>query len=330
MRGWMVMAVALMSALTLAAACSSTADEVVDTSLAQRPLDSPATSSPLANLIGFSSDNEINRQQFVAIQERSDDLVAECMAAQDFRWLPNVPPPGSSLAAGDRASLAWAKAHGLGVTDQLAVLVGGSRADPNSEFLASLTEVERDRWMVALQGDTSVLVTTDEPVAFAPAGCLGSAFSTTRPWFELYRMFEQDLDTLAKRIDNDPRVVEHRSIWATCMNDNGYAYVDEQAMSQDFLRRLLAIPGVSDLMVSSDATSASATNLDAILASPEFGDLVVAEREAAVANVGCAAQFSVEAAEVRDSYEQRFIIDHQTRLDAALSDNPIPLGVAAD
>lgn len=284
----------------------------------------PSATSPLAELIGFSSDSEINRQQFVAIQQRSDALVADCMSSQGYEWAPTPAQPGSALASGNRVSLAWARAHGLGVTDQLVALSRATPLDPNAGYVGTLNEQDQQRWQVALRGDTSSLESNgDEPVVYVPAGCLGAAFAATRPWSETYQAFEQDLRTLAKRVEADPRSVAHQAVWASCMAGAGHPHADLQSMNDDIVTRLLEIPGVPELLTSTEPLSASeSAGLTDVLQSPDFMALVELEQDVAVANVDCAAQFATEARDVRDSYERRFIIDHQVRLDEAVVANP--------
>jgi len=206
-----VRAAALVLVLALLAACSST--NASDEQQASETTNAPtllSNGSPLVELIGFSSDPEVNRQQFAALQQQSDGLVVECMRRQGFVWQPTPPLPGSALAPGNRTSLAWARSHGLGITDQF-TLVGRGAPDPNADYVDALNEPDQMRWRDALWGDTSALETDgEEPVVYAPAGCLGDAFASTRPMFEVYQEFDEELRILEKRIKADPRRLRRR------------------------------------------------------------------------------------------------------------------------
>lgn len=303
-------------AVILAAACSSPAADVESTTDSDGSV-AIESASPLLALIGFSSDTELNRERFSAIQSDSDTQVAACMMAQGFTWQPTAPLPGSALAAGDRTSLAWARAHGLGVTDQLTSLSEPSAVDPNTAYLASLDADEADRWKTTLWGDTSSLVSeADEPVVYAPAGCLGAAYATSRAAFALFQQFDDELQTLDNRIAADPRVMAHQTQWVTCMQAAGYSYVDQASMRSDLFAQLLAIPGVEQVMTAASSDNgALLENVDqAALAA-----LVERERATAVANVECAAPTRREASEIRGTYERQFIIDHRQRLEAAVA-----------
>lgn len=307
MRGWILVGVI---AAILAAGCSSSAGDADASARGDGSTAAAESVSPLIDLIGFSSDTELNRDRFLAIQAESDDQVADCMAAQGFIWQPSAPPPGSALAPGNRMSLAWARAHGLGVTDQITSLAQAPIADPNDAYIATLADADVERWETTLWGDTSSLVSdADEPVLYAPAGCLGAAYAVSRDAFEVFQQFEPELVTLDKRIKADPRIVTHQERWASCMQAAGHPFTDVESMRSDVFGRLLAISGVEQVMTGAGQPQ----DVD----QGALGELVALERTIAVAHVECSAPTLLEAADIRDTYERQFIIDHRSRLEAA-------------
>jgi len=307
-----VRAAALALFLALLAACSSTdAGYEQPAGETSRAPTLPTNGSPLVELIGFSSDSEVNREQFAALQQQGDELVVACMRQHGFVWQPTPPLPGTAFAPGNRNSLAWARSHGLGISDRF-TLLGRSAPDPNAEYVNALNESDQMRWQVALWGDTSALETdSDQPVVYAPAGCLGDAFAATRPMFEVYQEFDEELRTLDNRIKADPRLTNQTSAWAECMNLAGHAYSDEEEMNSDILNRLFAIPGVEQTLASSSTAPLNEVDQTAL------NQLIELERTIAVAHVDCVASTYGDIEQIRATYEREFIVDHRPRLEDA-------------
>ena len=193
-----------------------------------------------------------------ATQARREDegrererIIGECMAAQGFDYLPApvadievIQPPDEGI---DPTSREHAEKYGFGAGG--AIIVVGYGADPNAEYVASLSPSARDAYGVALRGDLPDIDAPEDadpqavrdmyPELATPQGCEGEAFrQLTSGRVDLVRReLVDELDELNERVDADRRIVNAKAAWVGCMAGKGHAYRTIDAMYDDIDER---------------------------------------------------------------------------------------------
>lgn len=333
--------VPLISAVLLLAACGESgnagtapqadaADAPTPTTSASEDGDSAAPiESPIAELFGVPvGDDDAFEDQIAEMQRTAERQIAECMQRQGFSY---TPIDYSSLDGFDVAldgdDRAFAETHGFGI----ATSVGGELdddfgefVDPNQALLDELSEGERDAWYSALMGAPPTIEALDEENSaafFEPGGCQGEAYETAFDQFAVFDEFADEFEALEQSFENDPRVVDARAEWASCMFDRGHAFDSTDDARRSILTRYQALvadePGApqfsddgGDVMVFGD-----------VELSPEVVAAVDAlaeeERRLAVASWECEQPVDAVLDSVRVEYEQRFVDQHGDAVRAA-------------
>lgn len=192
-----------------------------------------------------------------ATQARREDegrererIIGECMAAQGFDYLPApnlevIQPPEEGT---DPTSREHAEKYGFGAGGAV-IVVSGYGADPNTEYVASLSPSARDAYEVALRGDLPDIDAPEDadpqavrdmyPELATPQGCEGEAFRqlTSGRVDQVRRELVDELTELTERVDADPRIVNAKAAWARCMAGKGHAYRTIDAMYDDIDER---------------------------------------------------------------------------------------------
>ena len=291
----------------------------------------------------LAADEEMGSEELF-VEER----VAACMAELGFDYTPVDTGLGYELVEPDAelGTREFAEQYGYGIsTDPDGFLAGGREqfladeppADPNEEYVAAMSEAERNAYLTALwgtgvndeaaePGDTGDGDALTEPVDPADLGCQGRARDeverATRwrdtPGFELAR--EGDV-AAAERAAADRRVTEAIVDWGACMADAGYpgfealedpidAFVAEvNAANEDAYAGLGVDPR-------EDEVRAAWARLDVALAR-------IAERETAVAVADVDCQESVGYRQtltaVKAEFEQELYDAHRVEIEATLA-----------
>lgn len=364
-----VRAAALWLALALAAgACGggSTSVETTsgDPSSTEPPNDAGAGAEPagteaagedepesLSDYLGFSIDDpDAAAVQFEESERRAQELIALCMAAEGFEYVP-VDPAGSGLvqAGFDSGSEEYAREYGFGITTWYGREESDGQesgaADPNEPILAAMSESERGAYTEALYGppaadDEGVEAFDDLDQVFG-AGCQGEAYREVQG--RLLRMFQllgPALQDLNERMEADSRVAAASEGWSACMADRGYRYEDQNAMFevifQDFGNRLDELVGPDGGFVDpfEDWTREEVETFMAENSEQEIQDfyeqarsearagvdqeavaaLQQEERDLAVANFECGQELQDVLEEVWPEYEQGFIEENREQL----------------
>ncbi|NTV38791.1 MAG: hypothetical protein HGA51_02375 [Demequinaceae bacterium] len=243
---WVRWAATVGTVSLLAAGCSAGED---DGSAAPRQV-------TIASLMGAPDYSTID---YDAQQQKIEELVAECMIAEGWEYIP-VKYPSSDGVVGytDEDEVARISREGLGITYYLLndpstdVPVDDpwtGFVNPNDAYVASLTEAEQTAYYTSLNGTggSPILyqdgLARDEAATDSAAkvvvndgdgGCQGEAYKavagddiTASPDYQ--EAIQVYYDELQQRVDADPRTIELKADWSTCMKDAGYDYEDPQS-----------------------------------------------------------------------------------------------------
>ena len=214
--------------------------------------------SPIAEFLGADFTSSENSQaEFDEMQREAERVTAQCMAELGFEYFPRG---DSSIMVFNEDteelpyfSPAWVEKFGFGVTTQWfpQSMVGSDllgfpdegfsgpeqdmEEDPNTQYMMSLSEGEREAYQEALYGLPPDFGPEgpDEDFAFEPSGCQFAGFEEASGQgpgggIEFYRTFSDELDALQDRIEADPRVQQFKREIAACASAAGRNWVDEQ------------------------------------------------------------------------------------------------------
>ncbi len=270
-----------------AASNTSPTDDEIDHDQAQNKEDESAAIDTrkddfevLADYLGPAFEIEHEPETTRALRLEHQHLIAECMAAEGFVYIPVLSPA--------ELSSLWAEEHaretGFGITTsygQDSFLFGDDWINPNQEIMDSMSDSELEAYRAALNGsspDTYIApddwpepsqelidsmseseleaylaelasFSQDPGTDIEPEGCADEAFAQV--WGSEIRD-ALNFDSMFERFLSDPRVLAANGEWSDCMSDKGYDYTDrEQLINEvhgDFSQRLLAIVGTEDLL----------------------------------------------------------------------------------
>ena len=273
---------------------------------------------------------DFDQAHFDKQQVEIENLVAECMAAEGFEY---VPQDTSSMTVtvseedfADRNTAEWVAKNGYGMTMGM-----GSESedpdeedaspgwiDPNSDYVASLSEGEQTAYYEALSGVQNMEMTEEDMDEYVynweEGGCYGSAqHEVSGDEQDLYSdpKFEdlnESISELYMSVQTDPRVTEASAKWADCMADAGY---DEFTSPDDAMTSLNEAQNELyswEGEVDEEYTGPS----DAAIA--EFRELEIAT---AVADFACKQEADLDkiSQKVQFELEEAFVKDHKAAID---------------
>lgn len=216
-----VRALLLLAATSSVAACSTPGSEV------------PAVATgggggtPLEEHLGagyaFDQDTEISERL------RQEELITQCMADEGFEYesrdVEAFVADWSPETTAERGTREWIVQNGYGVTTQ----PGGSEAvdpwaDPNAEYLETLSPPSRMQFQDVLHGDESGLTDDGE------LSCLERSWKDDGAWSPdedpALEAILSDLTTfrleVAVETVNEPEMATANESWAGCMAEAGY------------------------------------------------------------------------------------------------------------
>lgn len=271
-----------------------------------------------------------------AQQNRMEQIVAECMAAEGWEYTPvdysqmddgfGVPvegePDGPQWGTKEYAEQigygisTWEDMGGTETAEPLPEVEGDGPqwVDPNQDYVESLSDTARDEYYAALHGPQP----TEEEMnsgewEYDPqnAGCYGKASDEVwnaggNVWEdEKYQGLIEEMNLIYTSLENDPKVAEARSVWTGCMADAGY-------------------PGLADTNAAQELIY---TELNTYWEKGEepgpevLGPLREKERAIATADFTCSAKADITKVqtEVQHKAEQDFIDAHRAELEELMA-----------
>jgi len=194
------------------------------------PSDEPAT--PLETLLGDYL-KEWSGEDVTRRLTEMEDLVAVCMAEQGFEYTP-VDYSGLEVDLSAGLDLVYgsedfAQQFGYGITTDPFTSGGEEVTDPNAEYVAAMSDAERDAYLTALHGegwaDPDPADETVEGYDWQTAGCSGRAqheVVATGIEDEQFLALQEEMLRMTEEADADPRLAQANTDWAACMLDAGF------------------------------------------------------------------------------------------------------------
>ncbi|WP_382305447.1 hypothetical protein [Herbiconiux sp. UC225_62] len=272
-----------------------------------------------ALLYGGQDQADLDRQN-----AEVQDKVAECMGEQGFDYVPDTQ---GGVVMADDSGLDWssedfAKTYGYGITtDPLGMGNGPDelQADPNADYVASLSESERAAYDDALWGPSTEVAEGDAPVEYdwKKGGCngkaqhevFGEAGVGADPEFEA---LADGMNGIYDEVRTSPIVVEKERDWSDCLADAGFG---------PFEHKDDASAAISNEYSALFSSTAGEPNASTAVPEPDPAALdALRQREIAqaTADYGCAQESGYAEALTSEQFriEQAFIDEHKTELDA--------------
>jgi len=234
-------------------------------------------------------------------QLRLEQMIAECMRAEGFDYQVHDPfaaagmSPEHSPYALPRQEFAARYGYGISTID----LPNAADVDPNYAAMAKMTPVQREAYLLALDGRAEQGDTEN-------TGCRGAAVKavfgrsivggTTGPGTDEFAFLVEEIGKLVQRVDDDPRVaVDASRLWSGCMADAGHPGLTTPADAPDSVRTRLAQATAGD---------------PAARAEVRRYELALAQADSV-----CRPKYDAARRIVRDELERRFLEEHRPELD---------------
>lgn len=186
----------------------------------------------------------LTEEEFTAHVEETQALIADCMAAAGFDYIP-VDVKTIEAAQGQMrmepgyTRRTYKEEWGLGVTTRFDSPVRDTGLGPNLQVYEGLPEAERIAYERTLWGenpDADFVFTLDEEDFSDTGGCTREAVSQVFTPAQLKGTYVNPKDVV---IDADPRIIEAHQRWSECMHDAGYEYeYDQDEIIEEYQDRL--------------------------------------------------------------------------------------------
>jgi hypothetical protein len=193
------------------------------------PSPSPSASG-LPGILEFG----LSSEEFTDKVERTQALMAECMAAAGFEYVPVDVQTIVAAQARVRTEPGYTRQTfkekwGFAISTRFDNVVRTTGLGPqNVRIMESLGEADRVAYERTLWGDNPLAdfaFTLDEEDFSSTDGCTREAVAQVFTAEQLEGTYSNPKDVL---VDNDPRIVEARRNWSACMGEKGYEYEEDQ------------------------------------------------------------------------------------------------------
>jgi hypothetical protein len=190
--------------------------------------------------------------QFVQHIEKTQALIAKCMADAGFEYIPvDVQTVEAAQARVRRdpgdTRVGYKEKWGLGVTTRFDNPVRDVGLGPNLKIWKSLPKADQEAYSHTLWGDdpSADFVWTFDEEDFSPTGgCTRKAVAQVFTPAQLKGTYVNPKDVL---VDSDPRIIEALHNWSKCMHARGYDYKrDQDEIIDEYGERLDQLVGDSD------------------------------------------------------------------------------------
>ena len=186
----------------------------------------------------------LTEEEFAEHVEETQALIAECMAAAGFEYIPVDVKTIEAAQARVRKEPGYTRRSykerwGLGVTTRFDNPIRDTGLGPNLAIYNSLFEKDKVAYFRTLFGKNpkaDFAFTLDEEDFSSTGGCTREAVSHVFTPAQLEGTYVNPKDVL---IDADPRIIEAHRRWAECMHDLGYEYeYDQDEIIEEYQERL--------------------------------------------------------------------------------------------
>lgn len=291
--------------------------------------------------VGFDPDNA--EEQYRNQEQQAQEMIADCMAAEGFEYVPYVQNTDESFSGGADTAEEYAELYGFGVTHDLLSLETYDENevppelvdDPNYAIQEGLSDEERDAYNSALYGDQPDIdfesMTEDEIdeyfQSWDPGGCQNEAYESV---FDaegsqaFYDQFGDEMQSIYERAQEDPRIADLEANWSACMAESGYDFENQQDATIFIARRLEEIGAIQDLEVDPNGNGWGYGSEGIEPGSEMYKaakKILDEEIEIAVASVACQTDTEDVYQQVYSEYEQDFIEQHRAELEQFKEEN---------
>lgn len=189
----------------------------------------------------------LSDEEFAAHVEAVQTGIADCMKEAGFEYVP------VDVATIERAQESvrqepglsrrqYKEKWGLSVTTRFDDPVRTIGLGPqNIAIIEGLAEADREAYNLTLFGenrDSDFAFTLDEEDFSSTGGCTRAAVAAVFTPDQLEGNYVNPKDVL---VQEDPRVIEARANWTSCMQDAGYTYDDQDTIIDEYGERLDAL-----------------------------------------------------------------------------------------
>ena len=190
--------------------------------------------------------------QFVQHIQKTQALIAECMADAGFEYVPVDVKTVETAQARVRSEPGYTRRTykekwGLGVTTRFDHPVRDTGLGPNLKIWKSLPKADQEAYSHTLWGDdpgADFVWSFDEEDFSSTGGCTRKALAQVFTPAQLKGTYVNPKDVL---VDSDPRIIEALHNWSKCMHARGYEYKrDQDEIIDEYGERLDQLVGDSD------------------------------------------------------------------------------------
>ncbi|GAB2681717.1 hypothetical protein GCM10009743_67370 [Kribbella swartbergensis] len=278
-------------------------------------------------------------EEELAKQRKVEDATAACMKAAGFEYVPVPPESQPKSKFNDAFNLPpdkFAEQYGYGIStiDWSEAGADGDDSNPNTKIRDALSPNARKAYDKALNGPNA---NGNGAIVIAPGegegpknsgkmdlGCRGKAVEEVygkgqdrEAEFKKYESLFKDIQALAKRIEDDPRVVDATSAWADCLAEAGqagYKKIDEPRTKVS--QKLDELTGNQQNGSAPGKKITGPPSFDKVDAA-KLAELRKFEIDLAVADQKCRAKVYDEAYKtVQYELEKEFVEQHKAELEA--------------
>ncbi|MCW5952627.1 MAG: hypothetical protein KIT69_10245 [Propionibacteriaceae bacterium] len=286
---------------------------------------------------GLSPDaTQQEQQEYYNEQNRkTEELIAQCMTTEGFEYVPNTNNGAVVISTdGDGENLwrpddrDWVEKYGYGAVNNPWQEGGNAPepmpmptapADPNQEYVESLTEAEQQAYYEALYGKPIEPQPGEDDVAYdwRNQGCYGFAqheVNGDNPWEQQEN--KAILDAIQKfyeTVQNNPEFAKLDADWSACMTEAGFGGFAKQMDAQDSIYQLINKYWENVPQTDGEMDPTLGTVKD-----PEYAKIADQEIPLALADLTCREKTDYRQQQLRIQFaaEEQFIADHKEELDA--------------
>jgi hypothetical protein len=203
-------------------------------SSAGQPSAAPSAKASASGSLPGIREFGLTSEEFTDKVERSQALIAGCMAKAGFEY---VPVDVQTIDAAQKrvrtepgyTRKTYKEKWALAVTTRFDYPVRTTGLGPqNVRIMNSLGKADREAYERTLWGDhpdADFAFTLDEEDFSRTGGCTREAVSQVFTADQIKGTYVNPKDVL---VDSDPRVIEAQRNWSRCMRSNGYNYEEDQ------------------------------------------------------------------------------------------------------
>jgi len=293
--------------------------------------------------VGFDAANA--ERQYLQQERTAQDNIAACMAEQGFEYIQYVPNQDQYGFSGPESEREWVEQYGFGITTKILenqqfgqeAVEAEMAKDPNYAITEAMSPEEREAYYAALRGvppdiDFETLTAEEIQAAYAslePTGCENTVYAEI---FDqgaataFYEQFGPMLKEIDDRVESDPRIVELKGKWSSCMAESGYDFAERNDIEVFLFRRLEVVGAISHLDIDPDVPSLISYQNEEIESGGPIEAAVneIAAEEMAMAKLSlvCSADREKVWQEVYRDAEQRFVQENLAELLQFKKENP--------